>query len=73
MLWRWPSITKPSEAAISSCSLSISGLWNSKISPQETHTKWSWWSRFQSGSKRASLPNKSSLASPASWNSFSVR
>ena len=31
------------------------------ISPHETHTKWSWWSRFQTGSKRASPP-RSELA-----------
>ena len=33
--WRWPSITKPMSRASSSCSRSISGLENSKMSPQE--------------------------------------
>ena len=73
-MWcRWPSIAKPIPVAISSCSRSISALWNSKISPHATHTKWSWWSRFQTGSKRASLPKSSSLARPASLKSLSVR
>ena len=73
-MWcRWPSIAKPIPVAISSWSRSISALRNSKISPHATHTKWSWWSRFHTGSKRASFPKRSSLARPASLKSLSVR